>query len=224
MSTSGTEKVLGGTTYKRYPDPASPGTPNAYGLYPWSVFKAPICNFTAPDTITPVPDLNNVSYVDLLLFTSDIPAILELRATDTNTNLQFSAGAANTLGVNFLNTAPGGVGIFATIPVQGKVLSGYTAGEGIFCTGFPAQGNVVPPGTEGAATYTEVFCIANSPVIASPVSSLLVAYNQSAANGFSPVPIIIAYDEYTAAIRDAGNLITLSDGSLYQVVGLWRQN
>ena len=224
MATQGTEKILGGTTYKRYPDPASPGTANAQGLYPWSVFKAPICNFNGTDTITPTIDLNNVSYVDLLLFTSDIPAILELRATDTNTNLQFSAGAANTLGVNFLTTAPGG-GTFATIPVQGKVLSGYTAGAGIFCTGFPAQGNVVPPGTEGVATYTEVFCIANSPVIASPVSSLSLAYKQSTANGFSPVPVIIAYDEYTAAIRDAGNIISLTpDGELYQVVGLWRQN
>ena len=33
MATQGTEKVLGGTPYKRYPDPTSPGTPNAYGLY-----------------------------------------------------------------------------------------------------------------------------------------------------------------------------------------------
>jgi hypothetical protein len=218
----GTEKILGGTAYKRYPDPASPGTANAQGLYPWSAFTATVCNFTTPDTITPTIDLNNVSYVDLLLFTSDIPAILELRATDTNTNLQFSAGAANTLGVDFLTTAPGG-GTLATIPIQGKVLSGYTADTGIFCTGFPAQGNVVPPGTEGAATYTEVFCIANSPVIASPVSALSLAYKQSTSSGFSPVPIIIAYDEYTAAIRDAGNIISLtSDGSLYQVVGLWR--
>jgi hypothetical protein len=67
------------------------------------------------------------------------------------------------------------------------------------------------------------FFVLNSPVIASPVSSLSLAYNQSTANGFSPVPVIIGFLEYTAAIRDAGNLITLSDGSLYQVVGLWNQ-
>jgi hypothetical protein len=223
MATQGTEKVFGGTPYKRYPDPASPGTANAQGLYPWSVFKAPICEFTAPDILIPLSGLSAVSYVDLLLFTSDIPAILELRATNTNTNLQFSAGAANTLGVNFLTTAPGG-GTFATISAQGKVLSGYTAGAGIFCTGFPARGTVVSPGGgEDAQAYTEVFCIANSPVIASPVSSLSLAYNQSTANGFSPVPVIIGFLEYTAAIRDAGNLITRSDGSLYQVVGLWNQ-
>ena len=223
MATQGTQKVLGGTTYKRYPDPASPGTANASGLYPWSVFKAPICEFTAPDTLIQLSGLSAVAYVDLLLFTSDIPAILELRATNTTTKLQFSAEAANTLGVNFLSTAPGG-GTFATIPVQGKVLSGYTLVTGIFCTGFPARGTAVSPGGgEAAQAYEEVFCIANSPIIASPVSSLLLAYNQPAANAFSPVPIIIGFIEYTAAIRDAGNLITLSDGSLYQVVGLWNQ-
>jgi hypothetical protein len=224
MATQGTTKVLGGTTYKRYPDPASPGTANSLGLYPWSVFKAPICAWNGVDSPTLVPDLSNYDGVHLLLFISDIPALLELRATDTAAKLQFSApGTANTLSVPFLFTTLGGT-TPSTISTQGKVISGYTgAFAEVYCTGFPASGEVSAPGAEGVASYTEVICIANGPVISSPVSSLYIEYKQSSADGFSPVPIIIGFLEYTAAIRDAGNLITLSDGSLYQVVGLWNQ-
>ena len=224
MAADGTEKVLGGTRYKRYPDPVVKGTPNGYGLYPWSVFSAVICAWNDTDEPIPQADLQLEDGVELLLFISDIPALLELRATDTAAKLQFSApGTSNTLSVPFLFTTLGGT-TPATISTQGKVISGYTgAFAEVYCTGFPALGEVSAPGAEGVASYTEVICIANGAVISSPVSSLYVEYKQSSANGFSPVPIIIGFIEYTAAIRDAGNLITLSDGSLYQVVGLWNQ-
>jgi hypothetical protein len=220
----GTTKILGGTPYKRYPDPASPGTANAQGLYPWSVFKAPICAWDGLDAPTLIPDLSNYSIVYLLLFTSDIPAFLELRATDTGARLQFSApGTSNTLSVPFLFTTLGGT-TPATISAQGKVISGYTGSLAeVYCTGFPASGEVLAPGAEGIASYTEVICIANGAVISSPVSSLYIEYKQSSGNGFAPVPVIIEAQTYTAAVRDAGNLITSLDGSLYQVVGLWSQ-
>ena len=224
MATQGTEKVLGGTPYKRYPDPASPGTPNAYGLYPWSVFKAPICSWNGTDEPIPQGDLHLENGVELLLFTSDVPSVLELRATDVGASLQFSAGGVNTLSVPFLFTTSGGT-TPATIPTQGKVIAGYTGGlADVYCTGFPAAGNVIAPGAEGAggvATYTDVICVANGPVISSPVSSLSFAFKQAGNNAFAPVPVIINAYTYTAAVRDAGNLITAPDGSLYAVVGLW---
>ena len=221
MATRGTEKVLGGTPYKRYPDPASPGTANAQGLYPWSVFKATVCDFNGIDVPTPIPDLSNYGIVYLLLFTSDVPAILEFRATDTGTNLQFSAGAVNGLTFPALYTTVGQNGTPAKIQTQGKVIAGYTGALGdVYCTGFPAEGNAVAPGPSGTATYTEVICVANAPVIASPVSSLSLSYKQQN-NIPAPVPVIIRWDSYTAAMRDAGNLITTNNGSLYQIVGLW---
>ena len=221
MATQGTEKVLGGTPYKRYPDPASPGTANAQGLYPWSVFKAPICTWNGIDDPDLVGDLELGNGVELLLFTSDVPALLELRATDKVTNLQFSQGGENTLSVSFLFTTLGGA-TPATIPTQGKVIAGYTGALGdVYCTGFPAFGRVVAPGAGGVATYTDVICVANGPVIASPVSSLSLNFKQEGNNAFAPVPVIIPAQSYTAAVRDAGNLITAPDGSLYAVVGLW---
>ncbi len=221
MSTQGTKKVWGGTPYRRYSNPPVVGIGNSLGLYPWSVFKAPICRWNGTDAPTTVEDLHLEPAVELLLFTSDIPAFLELRATDTGTNLQYSAGCVNTLSVPFLFTILGGT-TPATITAQGKVISGYT-GEfaEVYCTGFPASCLVLAPGAEGRATYTEAICIANGPVIASPVSSLLLDYGQEA-EAFGAVPVIINAYTYTAAVRDAGNLITATNnGRLYKVVGLW---
>ena len=185
MATQGTEKVLGGTPYKRYPDPASPGTANAYGLYPWSVFSAVICSYDA-GTLSPYEGLNNVYSVHLLLFTSDIPAMLEFRATDLGTTLQFSSACVNTLSVPFLFTTPAG-STTPTIPVQGKVISGYAgAAVDVYCSGFPAAGNVVAPGESGAATYTELICTANAAVIAAPVGAL--SFFREKDNFFAPVP------------------------------------
>jgi hypothetical protein len=225
VATQGTTKILGGTAYKRYPDPASPGTANAQGLYPWSVFKAPLCDYAEPGAKpNPYEGLNAPVY--LLLFTSDVPAILQVRTTDTGvltgTSLQASSTAANTLSYPQLFTTPGGA-TSATITNQGQVLAGYTGPSAdVFCTGFPAQGeSLVPGGGGGAATYTEVICLSNSSVIASPGSSLSLAFDQAASSAFAPVPVMILYGSYTEAIRDAGNIIKASDGSLYQVVGLW---
>jgi len=220
MPTEGTEKVLGGTRYKRYPDPVVKNTANAYGLYPWSVFKAPICAWNGTDEPVLQVNLELESIIYLLLFTSDIPCFLELRATDEGTNLQFSAGAVNGLSVPFLYTTLGGT-TPATISTQGAVIAGYTGGlADVYCTGFPAYGKVIAP-MIGVATYTDVICVANGPVIASPVSSLSFDFKQEGNNAFAPVPVIIESQSYTAAVRAADNLITAPDGSLFAVVGLW---
>jgi len=221
VATQGTQRVWGGTPYRRNSSPPVVGVANSLGLYPWSVFKATICAWNGTDDPVPQTNLNLEDGVELLLFTSDIPAFLELRATDAGTNLQYSAGCVNTLSVPFLFTTNGGT-TPATITVQGKVISGYTGSLAeVYCTGFPASGVVLAPGAEGAATYTEVICIANGPVIASPVSSLSQNFKQQGNNAFAPVPVIIGAETYTAAVRDAGNLITAPDGALYKVVGLW---
>ena len=219
--TQGTQKVLGGTPYKRYPDPNVKGSANEFGLYPWSVFKAPLCDYQPDYNGAPIPFEGLNGQVRLLLFTSDVPARLELRTTDTGvlsgSALQFSAPVENTL-TSLLVTEPGG-STPATITKQGQVLFGYTGDSGrVYCSGFPAFAEAVAPGG-GAATYTEVICFANSPVISSPVGALSLSFDQAGSNAFTPVPVII--NNYTAAIRDAGNLIKLSDGSLYQVVGLF---
>ena len=221
MATQGTQKVLGGTQYRRYSSPPVVGIGNSLGLYPWSVFKAPLCTWDGTNNPVAQGNLNFESVINLLLFTSDVPAFLELRVTDSDANLQFANNCTNILEVPFLVTTKGGT-TPSTITVQGKVASGYTGALAeVYCTGFPAVGHAVPPGAEGVASYTEAICIANAPVIASPVSSMSLDFKQNKDNTFAGVPILISYDTYTAAVRDAGNLITAFDGSLYKVVGLW---
>jgi len=222
VATQGTKKVWGGTPYRRYSNPPVVGIGNSLGLYPWSVFKAAVCDWNGDTAPVAQADLSSLGLIYLLLFTSDVPALLELRATDTGTNLQFSAGFVNDLSVGGRLVTTAGGSTPATIPTQGKVLAGYTGGAAdVYCTGFPATGSVVAPGVSGTSTYTEAICVANGPVIASPVSSLSLAYDQGKAATFAPVPILIPFVQYTAAVRDAGNLITAPNGALYKVVGLW---
>jgi hypothetical protein len=126
-----------------------------------------------------------------------------------------------------------------TTPVSvqaGKVAAGYTGispASSVFCTGFPtrlivddlgynADGETAPLGYN---IYVDA--LSQGAVIDSPIE-----YQTSSPAGLAPPAgwrsysqIIISALEYTDAIREAGNLITVSVGTIaltYSVVGLWQ--
>jgi hypothetical protein len=135
----------------------------------------------------------------------------------------FNSGAAA-----FFKTTPTG-GTDVTVSA-GQVGVGYVAtGEAapnayIATTGFPA----VTPAPNTDIAGVELWVWANSPNIASPISFQnwdTVVTATAKASGF--LPIILLYSDYTQVIRDAGNIIIVTDpaqsdfGATYQVVGLY---
>ncbi len=201
MPTEGTEKVLGGTPAKRYPDPLVTNTPNAYGLYPWSVFTAMLGSGTAT-SFTPQAGVSKASH-PLLLFLSDVLAT----GTISTPDFIVAGGVVPALSVGFFDASVGGSDL--VVPI-GKVGQGYVGS--VACSGFPASAST--PALAGAPLVT-VF--ANSAVISSPISDL----NFGAPTPDSgALPVILRYSDYTAAIRDAGNQIKTAGGVTYQIVGL----
>ena len=220
MATQGTEKVLGGTPYKRYPDPTSPGTPNAYGLYQWSAFDALLTQGFSVDGIAlPAANIGEGTDVPVLVFTSDIPAISRSLVTDSSAQLQYSRIAPNTLACPFVSATSGGpVGAGVTIAQYGQVLSGYTGGAyyEVYVTGFPLLITITTPATSNVQSTVFLQVIANSPVINGVVGPLLG--NSPSA----PAPIILPAGGYTQAIKDNGNIYQFNaTAPQYQVVGLW---
>ncbi len=216
MATQGTDKVFGGTPYKRYPDPASPGTPNAYGLSPWSAFKARLSYFR-DGVISPAETLtdNNITSI---LFTTDIPVIVLPICNDANFRTVMITQANNALTTALVSSTPGVSGGIAAIPVQGKVLSGYSgSGLDVPVMGFPVDFYIQSSGSEGSVTSADLMVVANGPVINGPVGPLDPNYGSSIA----PFPILLFSQDYTEAMRAAGNQILDSNGSLAQIVGLW---
>jgi len=214
MATQGTEKILGGTAYKRYPDPLVKGTPNQYGLYPWSTFRA---RFMYIDNNGYVASAQSGAFQEGLLFTSDIPAIV----TAANTlNLN------NVVKSNILSSTPGGSpGV--TVSTFGQVAKGYAGAiNTIECTGFPVK--------YGFSTFnfndTNLDCTANSSVICSPIGKNLYQTGSSidSTDKLGTTPIILRASDYTQAMYDNGNIIRetisyLPPGTLgsWIVVGLY---
>jgi hypothetical protein len=214
MAVKGTQKVLGGTPAKRYPDPNVSGTANAYGLYPWSAFDAPLIkNFDVGGNALPADNIANNTAVDVLVFTSDIPALSRSIVTDLVAGLQISRIAPNTLACLFVSATSGGApGV--SIAQYGQVLSGYVGT--VYVTGFPLQITVNYPGTEGFADSVFLQVLANSPVINGVVGPLL------GDSTLAPSPIILTAALYTQAIKDNGNIYQLNaTAPQYQVVGLY---
>ena len=216
MATQGTEKVLGGTPYKRYPDPASPGTPNAYGLSPWSAFKARLSLFR-DGVISSADDIGDDKDIRSILFTTDIPVIVLPICNDANNRTVNITQANNTLTSEIVYQTPGGGGT-ATIPVQGKVLSGYSGnGLTVPVMGFPVDFFPQTAGSQGPVTSLDLMVVANGPVINGPVGPL----DPNFYNSNAPVPILLFVQDYTESMRAAGNQILDSNGYLAQIVGLW---
>jgi hypothetical protein len=222
MATQGTQKVLGGTPYKRYPDPNVTGTPNQFGLYPWSAFDANLSLFNAGQ-IEPVPSIPVTSVVDLLLFTSDIPAILKVQTEAAG--FQYVWYVFNNTTSYIARTTPGGA-TFVEID-YGQVASGYVGlNKDIYCSGFPAIFEVKAPGEASTGGTPIIQCIANGAVINAPVgpaSPIFLGVGPGVyGTPLAPLPIILLESDYTQAIRDAGNLIKDPvNSNLYQVVGLF---
>jgi hypothetical protein len=213
--TQGTEKILGGTPYKRYPDPNVSNLPNEFGLYPWSVFRA---KFVKLDPIT-----NRIVYADptesfprsyCLLFLSDFPALARTAAL----NNQYTYYDCRSVLTSGLTTEPGG-GTLVTLPAYGQVAAGYTGDTGqVYCTGFPVIANYGNTTLPPSFYFIEV--TANSPVINTPIGDNI--YVTPVGKGVTPV--ILKATDYTAAIKAADNIIVSNDGAndvAYVVVGLW---
>ena len=226
------QTVLGGTSYPRYPDPLVTGKSNADGLYPWSTVRARFATY-ASGVVNAVTTFNlteDGGNINLLLFTSDIPAsgYIAPRATGAPVGPVAPTFLVGSTGAQaFFKATPGGTNV---IVAAGQVGVGYsynsaattTADQNIYVAGFPAV-------YTGAATVAaaELCLWANSPNICSPVSFQnwdTVATATAATSG--ALPIILNYTDYTQAIRDAGNIIVNTAapiGATYQVVGLYSQ-
>lgn len=220
MATSGTEKVLAGTRSVRYPDPKTKGTANAYGLYQWSAFDAPlITGFDVGGNALPLAGFDSGESQSVLVFTSDIPVISRGIVTDLAAGLQLSSVAYNTLGTLAAVSTSGGAAP-AVITQYGQVLSGYAGPTSeVLVTGFPLNLVATIPGTEGTADNVFLQIIANSPVINGVVGPLLGDFALATA----PSPIILETSEYTQAIKDNGNIYQLNSTTpQYQVVGIYK--
>ena len=233
---SRTQRVFGGTRYRRFSDPLPSGGPSSYGLYPWSVFKARLGSTATGQFVsannTAIPD-NYI--VRLVIFSSDIPAVASGRVTDTTANLQYSNDVTNTLSVPYLVTVAGGA-TAASAGVIGNVVTGFAGVSGaatsVPCSGFPAQFTALPPqgATTGNANITDLIVQANSPTICAPVSQNVVG-TADAGSTVAPIPVILLNSDYTNAIRFSGstaataqygdNVILTATGLLWQVVGLY---
>jgi hypothetical protein len=206
MATSGTQKVFGGTQSVRYPDPRISGNANAFGLYQWSAFNAPLGTGTDTTFTLLTAGVLKDAVVNLLLFTSDVLAT-GLLQTDISVVNGFVKPAVS---VPFLDDVSGGSDL--VVPV-GKVGQGYVGT--VQCSGFPAK--AVASTTQASTPLVSIH--ANSPVVASPISLQDWAATPTAASG--TLPVILAAANYTAVIRDAGNQIVTAAGVVYQVVGLY---
>ena len=225
----GTEKVLGGTTYKRYPDPNVSNLPNEYGLYPWSSFRARLGQFDGNGVIQASP-IENLGLTNGLLFLSDAPSIVRA-GFDAGGPYYYADGDAALsfeLGVQGLVTQPGGT-TNVELNAFGKVAKGYTgAASDVYCTGFLVYLYLFVPTVEDEYTpFVEV--TANSPVINSPISGNSDTRKRFPVSktGTGVTPIILKSTDYTEAIKANNNVITCDDpiGTFasvsYVVVGLW---
>ena len=230
---NGTTRVFGGTRYRRFSDPLPSGGPSSYGLYPWSTFKARLGSTATGEFVSATSsDIANDATVNVLIFSSDIPAVASARVTDTPGKLQYFNDVTNTLSVPFLVTTAGGA-TAASAGVLGNVVTGYAGVSGaatsVPCSGFPAQFTAVPPaGATTGVDLTDLIVSANSPTICAPVSQNVVGSGSLIA----PIPVILLNSDYTNAIRFSGatsataqygdNVILTATGKLWQVVGLWK--
>jgi len=218
----GTTKILGGTPYKRYPDPNVKNTANEYGLYPWSTFRA---YYAERDAETGVVSATTGPERFTLLFLSDFPALARVGLYVAGVS-----GAGVTYGLvqntldSGLQTSPSGS--LGTLDAFGQVAAGYSRGNDVYCTAFPVVADL-PETKEPLAQYF-IEVSANSPVICSPIGGNLTG---PFAFGFTgtPVgkgvsPIILRDIDYTDAIKANDNVIVSTysgEDVAYVVVGLW---
>jgi len=206
--------ILGGTQYKRYPDPSVSNLPNAQGLYAWSMFYANL--YFLDGTAQKESGLVDPTPLNLLLFLSDIPGIGQLKCYSFNAvNAHQLTDITNEVSVPFLVTTPAGASP-VTVNI-GQVAQGYTGDTGeVRCTGFPARGVADIAGVLGTVDEIAVTVWANSGVMNAPVSQ-----NSDEGSQIVPQPMILRASDYTEAIRAANNVFKDSADYLWLVVGLY---
>jgi hypothetical protein len=227
MATYSSKSVLGGTSYRRYPDPLVSGGANEDGLYPWSAFRARLAASITDGEIVYLTDYPKSSAFVFLFFTSDIPAVARLTVQiNGSPAVGLNGYISPFVKVPFFDASAGGANV--NVPA-GKVGFGYVAAGGpapndnIYTSGFPATATALRSAVD---EFTDAVVFANAPDLCSPISlqnwDTAVAASASVSGA---LPIILAYTSYTQAIRDAGNLYVAPSGATkgvnYQVVGLY---
>jgi hypothetical protein len=211
----GTQKVLGGKPYKRYPDPNVSNLPNQFGLYQWSMFYANLTYIDDNGAVQPLSGVDDGTVIDLLLFLSDIPGIGQMKCYHTGaTNAHQLVDITNEVSVPFLVTTSGGATV-VTVDI-GEVAVGYTGpSNAVFCTGFPCAtvADVV-----GSVSVDEmaVSVWANGATMNAPVSQ-----NKDSGSTLVPQPTILYADQYGLDFLGAGNnTFTDTAGKKWLIVGL----
>jgi hypothetical protein len=226
-----------GTPANRNFDPKGRnGAADARGVYQTSAFYAPLC-FNDEGTFTLDPDVyTDNTFVQLLLFTSDLPLICRTEVLDTNTEQTATHPCGNLLTLNnaFVTDAAGG-GVAVTLANYGEVLVGFSGvGQLVPVSGFPCTSVVTPPlGTTvtegevqpGLANSVSVLCLSNSGDILGVIGKVYDGKSTVGGSILAPTPIILKSSDYTAAMRATKNVITEAVSlKQYQIVGLWYGN
>ena len=221
MAKEGTEKVFGGTAYKRNSDPKVVGTPNQFGLYPWSAFRAGLGSLDKSTFAVEYETTGSLDglAVEVLLFTSDIPAIATGVSYDGVNNVAYPSPASNRFISAYILSPTSGGSTGVTGAQYGKVLSGYAGVlQSVYCTGFVSLVTYYPPNGETSTAYS-FECLSNGPVVSAPVGP----NNLTAGNTLAPVPLRLSSTAYTQAMYDAGNIYTdPTNNRLFQIVGLYK--
>ena len=227
MATYGTQKVLGGTRFRRYFDPKIKNTANEFGLYQWSTFRA---YYAVRDAVTGVVSAAarpETTTMLSLLFLADFPALVRVGlhlypGAPANVPVQYGL-VQNTLRSGLKDTPTGSP---VVIDAFGQVAAGYTQGNSVHCTGFPVYADW--PDSDDITSQWLIEATANSPVICSPIggSPLTPLYFGFAGTpvGKGVSPIILQDTAYTEAIKKNDNVIVSTNGTedvAYVVVGLW---
>jgi len=222
MATYGTQKVFGGTRYRRFFNPKVKNTADEFGLYQWSTFRA---YYAKRDEETGIVSAETGPNGFTLLFLSDFPALARVGYHINGTSgLPVEYGlVANTLWTGLQTSPSGSIG---TLEAFGQVAAGYTQGNNVYCTAFPVLADLFDSKEPSAEYFIEVS--ANSPVICSPIGG---NPNSPTAFGFTGTPlgkgvspIILRDIDYTDAIKQNDNVIVSTNGNedvAYVVVGLW---
>ena len=223
MATQGTQKVWGGTRYKRYTDPSVKNTANEFGLYQWNTFRAYL--YSVDEETGQVNPISTYEQsVECLLFLSDAPALL--RAGTYSYGTLTYRDCYSTLSSRLLTT-PGG-STDTILSAAGEVADGYTGATGeVRCTGFPifcSFGN----STEPVTSYPFVEVVANGSTVNGPLYYANSFGGSPNVLGKGLAPIILQADQYTDAIKAANNIVTWTGLTAEGpqtfagvVVGLW---
>ena len=208
--------VPGVTPYREYLYTPIDGRPNEYGIYPWSNFTAAVGFIGAGGDFEPFPSLATAAALNFLFFTNSIPSSAYMRC-DSQPVDPACALIKNTTSVPYLLDTPTGAPVVVD---YGHVAEGYTSTNGVYCSGFPAQGTTTK--VAGAGDFYNVHLLANSGTICSPVGpSCITTFPVIDGSTVAPIPIILRDVQYTQAMYDAGNIyVNTLNGYIWQIVGL----